>query len=695
MQEYGRSSVRKAQRGGFAVSAILVLLGFFVPATRALAGFAADEVYLPAVGRIPGLGGAQFYTTVWASNLTGVPVSFTFQFLKTGQANTSPLAFVDSLAPGQTQIYENVVETKLGLTSALGAARIVASGPILVSERIYNQAPGADIGDTEGLFFAGVPGSFSIGPGESATIQGINEGGSQNFHYNFALIETAGLGATANVQMFDATGVMLGQKAYPLAAFEQIQVSVKDIVPSIATTNARITATVTGGTGTVLLAGAQLANESHDSSGFEMSFKGSLLGSGGGVTSLNTLTGAVTLAAGSGISVTPSGNTLIIANTAGGGGGGLSFVTHDANLTGDGTTGSPLGVAAPLVLSNGVAGATLASGPVGVFGQTTDTSTAGVGVWGRGRVFGTYGEVVDGSSNPQSWGELGRLFNSHYYGALGFTFDTTGGAAAVYGEQGPGGSGASPAFPSGVWGDSAVGVGVFGSSANTTAHGYDYGVFGEGVLGVEGSGTVVGDNGSGTFSYGVEGDSYQQGALRIGVFGYASGGTTNYAGYFFGDVHVDGTLSKLGGSFKIDDPLDPANRYLSHSFVESPDMKNVYDGVETLGPSGTATVALPAWFQALNRDFRYQLTAIGTAQPGLFISREVENNSFTIAGGVPGARVSWQVTGIRHDAWANAHRIPVEQDKLGSEKGRYLAPLEHGQPAEKAIVRPQGTRKPF
>ena len=49
-----------------------------------------------------------------------------------------------------------------------------------------------------------------------------------------------------------------------------------------------------------------------------------------------------------------------------------------------------------------------------------------------------------------------------------------------------------------------------------------------------------------------------------------------------GKVKITGNLEKAGGSFKIDHPLDPANKYLYHSFVESPDMKNVYDGVVVL-----------------------------------------------------------------------------------------------------------------
>ena len=91
---------------------------------------------------------------------------------------------------------------------------------------------------------------------------------------------------------------------------------------------------------------------------------------------------------------------------------------------------------------------------------------------------------------------------------------------------------------------------------------------------------------------------------------YASSGN-NYAAYLDGSVYIRGPLQKPGGQFKIDHPLNPASKYLCHSFVESPDMKNVYDGVVILDKKGEAEVDLPDWFSALNKDYRYQLTAIG------------------------------------------------------------------------------------
>jgi hypothetical protein len=145
------------------------------------------------------------------------------------------------------------------------------------------------------------------------------------------------------------------------------------------------------------------------------------------------------------------------------------------------------------------------------------------------------------------------------------------------------------------------------------------------------------------------------------------------AGLFDGYVQITGNLSKAGGSFEIDDPVDPANKYLYHSFVESPDMMNIYNGNVTTDGAGNAVVTLPEWFEALNRDFRYQLTVIGQFAQAIVASK-MNHNSFAIRTDKPNVEVSWMVTGIRQDAWANAHRIPVEVDKPEADRGHYLHP---------------------
>jgi len=139
------------------------------------------------------------------------------------------------------------------------------------------------------------------------------------------------------------------------------------------------------------------------------------------------------------------------------------------------------------------------------------------------------------------------------------------------------------------------------------------------------------------------------------------------------NLTVTGTLTKPGGSFKIDHPLDPENKYLYHSFVESDDMMNLYSGNAELDDDGRAVVMLPDWFEAANTDFRYQLTCIRGYAP-VYIDQEIADGRFAIAGGRPGLSVSWQITAVRNDAWARKNRIQVEVDKPQSERGTYLHP---------------------
>jgi len=244
--------------------------------------------------------------------------------------------------------------------------------------------------------------------------------------------------------------------------------------------------------------------------------------------------------------------------------------------------------------------------------------------------------------------------------------------------------------------------------------GVGYGVFGEsdsGGLGVKGHSQIsIGVLGDSAENFGVKGSSNSGDGVAGGShYGFGVAGVSNnsaglygeswndYAAVLNGKVKITGNLEKAGGSFKIDHPLDPANKYLHHSFVESPDMKNVYDGVVVLDRKGKAEIELPNWFGALNKDFRYQLTPIGAPGPNLYIAEEIsdkttnytsnnnKNSRFKIAGGTSGMKVSWQVTGIRKDPWANANRIEVEDDKPAKERGYYLHPELYGQPEEKGI----------
>jgi hypothetical protein len=276
----------------------------------------------------------------------------------------------------------------------------------------------------------------------------------------------------------------------------------------------------------------------------------------------------------------------------------------------------------------------------------------------------TSSAAVTGKS-VKNYGVHGQGGNAGVFGqATGADSDSTG----VYGlgTKGVGVYGVST-DTAGVRGDSKNDNGVFGTSTNEHGvYGRTYGDYGwrSGVFGRATADHANGETGWNDFA-------------SVGVHGKSESG---WAGYFNGKVNVTGSLTKGGGAFKIDHPLDPENRYLYHSFVESPDMKNIYDGVVELDASGEAWVTLPTWFEALNETFRYQLTPLGGPGPNLHVAQEIQDNRFQIAGGEPDMRVSWQVMGIRHDAFAEANRFPVEEEKPDGERGTYIHPVEHGQP---------------
>jgi hypothetical protein len=324
-----------------------------------------------------------------------------------------------------------------------------------------------------------------------------------------------------------------------------------------------------------------------------------------------------------------------------------------------------------------------ASGPA-VFGRSRGNASAVIGV-----SMGTQSAVAGVNRPGVAPGVLG-IHDSRDGVAAGVEGDTASSASNAVGVLGKVTSTAAGFLSAGVEGDTAStaggAVGVLGKATSTTA--------GSGSVAVRGI-----NNGQGARGVGVYGS---QDGSGWGVFGFTPGGrgvygfsgsgsgvfaesstgigieassSTGHAGFFRGDVQVNGVVD-VGGTlnvhgdisasgwktFRIDDPLDPKHKYLVHAAVESNQVLNIYSGNITTDHKGMATVRLPAYFDRINTDLRYQLTVVGQFAQAIVAKKEAANR-FVIRTDEPNVEVSWQVTARRNDAYLRAHPFHEIQNK--------------------------------
>jgi hypothetical protein len=310
------------------------------------------------------------------------------------------------------------------------------------------------------------------------------------------------------------------------------------------------------------------------------------------------------------------------------------------------------------------------------------------------------------SSAPGGIGILGYNLYSTGIGVVGSSGGT--GVKGV-GESGPGVVGET-SYNIGVLGESALGTGVVGRHNATDFS--NPGVEGDtvstaasavGVLGKVtstapgvGSAAVRGiNNGRGAYGIGVLGQQYGSGwgvsgtsPNGRGVYGFSGGGVGVYgassagvAGFFDGPVTINGDLIVISGhvkAFRINDPLDPKHKYLVHAAVESNQVLNIYSGNITTDQEGRATVRLPAYFDRINTDLRYQLTVVGQFAQAIVAQKEADNR-FVIRTDKPRVEVSWQVTARRNDAYLRAHPFHEIQNKTKADQ--VLTAQLRGKPA--------------
>jgi hypothetical protein len=320
----------------------------------------------------------------------------------------------------------------------------------------------------------------------------------------------------------------------------------------------------------------------------------------------------------------------------------------------------------------------------GLYAQATATSGLTYGLYGRslstvGR--GVYG-VADAATGT-NYGVVGQTESPRGMGVYGLANSPQGTAYAVQGvthaDSGCGVYGVADA----TW-SLAYPYGVYGVS---NSHPYSIGVCGETTTSTGVTSGVYGSTVS-TQGRGVLGEALGTSGTNYGLYGQTWSGD-GYGGYFAGDVHVSGTLSKFAGSFLIDHPLDPENRLLRHNFVESPENLLLYRGRTRLDARGEAVVEMPGYFRALadEAEATVNLTPVGkwtSAQQWPLGYEWASNGESFTAYGEPGREVAWIVMADRDDPVIRQLARPVEEDKGPDNKycdrGKLLHPTAYGYP---------------
>jgi hypothetical protein len=338
--------------------------------------------------------------------------------------------------------------------------------------------------------------------------------------------------------------------------------------------------------------------------------------------------------------------------------------TNNNLVVGNGGSSFALKVVPPDAPANSGLPGTPALQSVGSSADLNGQAVGGVGVTafggdgGSANVSGNGGDAIDASGGTGNGGGGGKGISAN--GGFGNVLNGGDGVFA---------NGGASSFLTGGNGVTATGGSGGGS---------DQGHAGNGVVGV-GGGSFGGGGGDGS------GGIFTGGSNAFAGFGIEALTGSGGAGFFSGDVIVTGAISAGTKDFKIDHPLDPANKYLYHASVESSEMINIYTGNVSTDGQGDAQVQLPDWFETVNGDFRYQLTVVGQFAQAI-VSSKVSNHQFAIKTDKPNVEVSWQVTGVRQDAFAKAHPLVVEQVKNQHERGFYLHPELYGAVAEKGIA---------
>ncbi|MBS1712950.1 MAG: hypothetical protein JST30_01290 [Armatimonadetes bacterium] len=425
-----------------------------------------------------------------------------------------------------------------------------------------------------------------------------------------------------------------------------------------------------------------------------------------GVAAVQGVTSATNGIGITGYASSPSGTTYgVFGYTASQSGTGVTGQSVMPN--GDGVRGESLSSA-----GDGVGGTFQSNGDEGTGVYGANMSTTGLTIGGSFRSYSTFGTGVQGLASATSGTTFGGLFTSNSNSGRGVQGMATASSGATYGVYG---TSTSPNGV-GVFGTSVDNVGVRGNATAATGANYGgyfqtsssagYGVFAfaSSTSGNPAAGYFRTDSPSGYAAYAlqnaasgsnrgvlskalspegiaVQGWASSTSGENFGVIGQADS-TSGWGVYCLGDFASTGIKA-----FRIDHPLDPTNKYLTHFCTEGAEALNAYSGNVRTDAKGYATVRLPDYFEAVNRDARYQLTVVDEGDRDGFVSakvvRKIRGNTFVVRSSAPDVEVSWRVEAVRNDPYARAHVRPDVAMKPDNDRGTYQHPELYGQPLSK------------
>jgi hypothetical protein len=157
----------------------------------------------PLVGRIQGT--RFFLSDVRILNTGGEPRTLSLYYVPQGAAGDKAVRATREVAPGETLALDDVVGSEFGYGESIG--QLTVTGPdedFLATSRAYTRGENG----TFGVFVPSFRTAESIGPGETATANGLSKGPLH--HTNAGFTEVSGSPATVRMDLFSADGRLLG-----------------------------------------------------------------------------------------------------------------------------------------------------------------------------------------------------------------------------------------------------------------------------------------------------------------------------------------------------------------------------------------------------------------------------------------------------------------------------------------------------